>query len=120
VQYARFEFQTLRTENFDIYHYPAETETVRLAARLAEEWRTRLATLPGFGLPGRQPLVLYASHPHFTQTQVIGGLIGEGTGGVTESIKRRMVLPFGSSLAETNHVLEHEMVHAFQSRRAMN
>jgi len=39
---------------------------------------------------------------------------------VTESIKRRMVLPFGSSLAETNHVLEHEMVHAFQSRRAMN
>ncbi len=97
--YERFAFQTLRTEQFDIDHYPAEAESVRVAARLAEEWRTRLSSLVGFGLPGRQPLVLYASHPHFTQTQVIDGLISEGTGGVTESLKRRMVLPAASGSA---------------------
>jgi hypothetical protein len=62
----------------------------------------------------RQALILYASHPHFQQTNTIGGPPGEGTGGVTEAFKRRIVLPLGASLAETDHVLGHELVHAFQ------
>jgi hypothetical protein len=114
VQYDRFDFQVLKTDSFDIYHYPEAAEAVRLAGPLAEQWRVRLARDLGFELRGRQPLVLYASHPHFSQTQVIGGLIGEGTGGVTEFLKRRMALPFASSLGETSHVLGHELVHAFQ------
>ena len=36
------------------------------------------------------------------------------TGGVTEAVKRRVVLPMSGSLADTNHVLGHELVHAFQ------
>ncbi|MEO6223038.1 MAG: basic secretory protein-like protein, partial [Vicinamibacterales bacterium] len=114
VQYERFHFQVIRTANFDIYHYPEERAAVERAAKLAEQWRTVLGERLGFQLSGRQPLVLYASQPHFVQTQVIEGLIGEGTGGVTEFLKRRMVLPFASSLGETSHVLGHEMVHAFQ------
>ena len=46
----------------------------------------------------RQPLVLYASHPDFEQTNVVGGMIGEGTGGVTEGLKRRVVLPLAGTL----------------------
>jgi hypothetical protein len=114
VQYERFDYQVLKTDSFDIYYYPEAAEAVRLAAPLAEQWRRRIARDLGFELRGRQPLILYASHPHFVQTQVIGGLIGEGTGGVTEYLKRRMVLPFASSLGETSHVLGHELVHAFQ------
>ena len=44
----------------------------------------------------------------------LSGEIGEGTGGVTESAKRRVILPFAGGLAETDHVLGHELVHAFQ------
>ena len=73
VQYERLRFQVLTTPNFDIYHYPEEADAVRLAARLVEQWRVSLTTTLGFSLPGRQPLVLYASHPHFTQTQIVGG-----------------------------------------------
>ena len=40
--------------------------------------------------------------------------MGESTGGVTESLRRRIVLPAGASLAETDHVVGHELVHAFQ------
>ena len=34
--------------------------------------------------------------------------------GVTEMFKRRIILPFAGGLAETDHVLGHELVHAFQ------
>ena len=114
VQYETFKFQVMRTPNFDIYHYPEERAAVERAAKLAEQWRIVLGERLGHQLTGRQPLVLYASQPHFAQTQVIEGLIGEGTGGVTEFFKRRMVLPFAGTLGETSHVLGHEMVHAYQ------
>jgi WD40 repeat protein len=42
------------------------------------------------------------------------GEIGEGTGGVTEAFKRRIVLPLAGPLEATDHVLGHELVHAFQ------
>lgn len=114
VQYEKFDFQVLRTANFDVYFYPEEQEAAAKAARMAEAWRTRLTTAFGLPLAGRQPLIMYASQPHFGQTQVVEGLIGESTGGVTELLKRRMVLPFASSLGETDHVIGHELVHAFQ------
>ncbi len=81
---------------------------------MAERWYARLSTLLRHQLTGRQPLILYAAHPHFQQTSAIAGEIGEGTGGVTEMLKRRIVLPFAGGMAETDHVLGHELVHAFQ------
>jgi Tol biopolymer transport system component len=114
VQYQEFDFKTLATEHFDIYFYPEEEEAARIAARLAERWYTRLSHLLGHELRGRQPLVLYASGPHFRQTNTIEGELGEGTGGVTEAAKRRIVLPFAGPIEATDHVLGHELVHAFQ------
>jgi Tol biopolymer transport system component len=114
VQYDQFDFKVLQTEHFDIYFYPEEEAAVQLAARMAERWYARLSKLLRHELNGRQPLILYAAHPHFQQTNVLGGAIGEGTGGVTESARRRIILPFAGGLAETDHVLGHELVHAFQ------
>ena len=114
VQYQRFDFKVLATEHFDIYYYPEEAEAVQLAARMAERWYARLSKVMRHELSGRQPLVLYAAAPHFRQTNVLAGEIGEGTGGVTESAKRRVIMPFAGGLAETDHVLGHEIVHAFQ------
>ena len=114
VQYRDFDFQVLKTDHFDIYFYPGEKEGVDLAARFAERWRVRLERLLQHELRGRQPLVLYGSHVDFEQTNVIGGEIGEGTGGVTEGLRRRIVLPLAGPLAETDHVIGHELVHAFQ------
>jgi WD40 repeat protein len=114
VQYERFKFQILKTEHFDIYFYPEEKVAAEQAARLMERWYARLSTFLQHQLRGRQPLILYASQSHFQQTNAVGGQIGEGTGGVTEALKRRIVLPFAGPLAETDHVLGHELVHAFQ------
>jgi Tol biopolymer transport system component len=114
VQYKKFDFQVLKTDHFDIYFYPGERAGIEVAARMAERWHTRLERLLNHSLEGRQALVLYASHPDFEQTNTIEGELGEGTGGVTESIRRRIVLPLAGPLADTDHVIGHELVHAFQ------
>jgi hypothetical protein len=114
VRYKDFRFQILKTEHFDIYFYPSAREGVDLGARLAERWYTRISRILEHQLIARQPLILYASHPDFEQTNVIQGELGEGTGGVTESQRRRIVLPLAGSLADTDHVIGHELVHAFQ------
>jgi Tol biopolymer transport system component len=114
VQYKTLDFQVMKTEHFDIYFYPQERDGVEIAARMAERWHARLERLFAHTLRGRQPLVLYASHPDFEQTNTIQAELGEGTGGVTEPVKRRIILPLGGPLADTDHVIGHELVHAFQ------
>ncbi|HEX2250409.1 MAG TPA: BamA/TamA family outer membrane protein [Gemmatimonadales bacterium] len=114
VQYENFDFKVLKTEHFDVYYYPREEVGAVQAARMAERWLARLSTVLQHKLTGRQPLILYASPVEFQQTNAIGGDIGEGTGGVTEALKRRIVLPIGGTLDDLNHVLGHELVHAFQ------
>jgi dipeptidyl aminopeptidase/acylaminoacyl peptidase len=114
VQYKNFDFQILKTEHFDIYFYPSEREGIDISARMAERWYARLQRLLNHTLNGRQPLILYASHVDFEQTNAISGELGEGTGGVTESMRRRIILPLGGPLGDTDHVIGHELVHAFQ------
>ncbi len=114
VQYREFHFKVLKTDHFDIYYYPEEEQAAQLASRMAERWYTRLSQLLNHQLSTRQPLILYASGAHFRQTNAIQGDLGEGTGGVTEAYKRRIVLPFAGPIADSDHVLGHELVHAFQ------
>jgi len=112
VQYEDFDFKVLKTEHFDIHYYPGVD--AEMAALMAERWYERLSRLFDHELSGRQTLILYAAHPHFRQTNALGSTMEEGTQGVTEIFKRRIVLPFLGPLAETDHVIGHELVHAFQ------
>lgn len=114
VQYQTFDFQVLRTPTFDIYFYPEEEEAVRDAARMAERWYVRLSNILDHEFELRQPIVFYGSHPAFQQTTTLSGSIGEGTGGVTEAFKQRIIMPLAGSYQQTDHVLGHELVHAFQ------
>ncbi len=114
VQYRTFDFRIIQTEHFDIYYYPAERAAALDAARIAERWYGRLSRVLHHEFQGRKPILLYASHSDFQQTNAIGGDIGEGTGGVTEFFKHRMVLPFTGAYEELEHVIGHEMVHQFQ------
>jgi hypothetical protein len=114
VQYDTDRVLVLATDHFDIYYSQEDAAAAALAARMAERWYARLSAVLEHTLRGRQPVVLYGSHRRFEQTNVHSGLIDESTGGFTEARKRRIVLPFAASLADTDHVLGHEIVHAFQ------
>ncbi len=114
VHYKEFDWQVIKTEHFEVYYYTSEKQTALDAARMAERSYRRLSKVIGYKMQRPIPLILYASHTDFQQTNISRGLIGEGTGGVTEFLKRRVFLPFTGSYAELEHVLTHELVHAFQ------
>ena len=111
VQYKTFHFKILKTQHFDVYFYDDEADAAAQAARMAERWYTRISTVLRHQLSSRQPLILYADHPAYNQTNIAQV---EGSEGVTESLKRRILLPLGASPFETDHVIGHELTHAFQ------
>lgn len=114
VQFDDFDFRILPTEHFDVHYYPEEREAVEDAARMGERWYERLARAFQHEFEAKKPLIFYADHPDFQQTNTLSGFIGEGTGGVTESLKNRVIMPLAGSYWDTDHVLGHEIVHAFQ------
>src|SRR5215470_4611608 len=77
VQYRTFDFKILRTEHFDLYYYEDEREAAVIAGRMAERWYARLSKVLHHQLSRRQPIILYAAHSHFEQTNVLEGDIGE-------------------------------------------
>jgi hypothetical protein len=114
VQYQDFDFRVLSTEHFDIYYYPEAEEAIQDAARMAERWYARLSRVFNHEFREVKPIILYANHPDFQQTNVTGQILGEGTGGFAESLKNRIVIPLTGVYNDTHHVLGHEIVHAFQ------
>ncbi|HEY5415425.1 MAG TPA: basic secretory protein-like protein, partial [Gemmatimonadaceae bacterium] len=114
VQYEHFKFEILHTPHFDVHYYAAEKPAAEDAARMLERWNARYSDLFNHPLSARKPIILYADQPDFQQTNVVSEQLDEGTGGVTESMLDRMVLPLAGSYAESDHVLGHEMVHVFQ------
>ncbi len=112
VRYDNFDYRILETEHFDLYYYAGMEESVNDVARMAERWYTRLSTILGHEYDERKSIVLYADDADFRQTNI--AQIGEGTQGVTEGLRQRVVLAVASTNAETDHVLGHELVHQFQ------
>ncbi|MCI0433364.1 MAG: BamA/TamA family outer membrane protein [Gemmatimonadetes bacterium] len=114
VQYRSFDFQVIKTEHFDVYYYPVERAAALDAARMIERSYGRLSRVLQHEFRDRKPLIVYASHSDFQQTNALPSFIDESTGGVTEALKSRMILPFTGSYADFDHVLTHELVHGFQ------
>ncbi len=112
VQYGSFDFKIIQTEHFDVYYYPEERKAALDIARMAERSYVRLSRVLNHEFEERKPIILYASHSDFVQTN-LGG-VDEGTGGFTDYLRHRNTFPLTGSYAENEHVLTHEMVHQFQ------
>jgi Tol biopolymer transport system component len=118
--YRTFTYDAIYTPNFEIYHYLKNDTFITQFAEWAEEWYGMHQTIFNDTIPNKNPLILYTTHADFQQTRAVGGLIGTTTGGVTESLKNRVVMPVAPTLAQTDHVLGHELVHAFQFNKLLN
>jgi Tol biopolymer transport system component len=113
VQYESLDWSVLETPHVRLHYYAAEESLARRLASFAEstcvvfDGRFRLE-------PKRRiPILLYSVHHLFQQTNATPGLVSEGTGGLTELIKGRVMIPHTGSRARLEWVTRHELTHAY-------
>jgi hypothetical protein len=114
IGYRMFEFKKHQTRNFELIHYLRNDSVRRHWLTQSEHWYSKLQQVLGDSIPFPNPVVLYANHADFQQTNVTPGPIDPGTGGFAETVKNRIVMPIAKANAQTDHVLGHEIVHAMQ------
>jgi Tol biopolymer transport system component len=114
VRYKNLDFKVFRTPHFEIYYYTKNDSLIKRFGQEAELWYTLHQQVFRDTFKRPNPIIIYNNHPDFQQTTAIDGEISVGTGGVTEGLKNRIVMPFMETNQTTRHVIGHEMVHAFQ------
>ncbi|MEZ4648743.1 MAG: BamA/TamA family outer membrane protein [Candidatus Eisenbacteria bacterium] len=114
VQYETHDWSIIETDNFQVYFHEGERRVALDVARMAERAYTRISTILNHEIADPVPIILSASHAEFQVSNVSQGFVGEGTGGFTEFLKRRVSMPVTGDYGETEHVMTHELVHAFQ------
>lgn len=114
IQYRSLDWRVLRGEHVDLHFYPEEDELARVALAYAEDSYRELEAQFRHSVTGRIPLVLYATHADFEQTNLLPFVPPEGLLGFTEFGRSRVVLPFRGSYVEFRHTIRHELIHVFQ------
>ncbi|RYE11554.1 MAG: tolB protein precursor, partial [Sphingobacteriaceae bacterium] len=114
VRYKNLKFKVYQTPHFQIYYYLKNDSVIKRFAQETELWYTIHQQVFQDTFRKFNPIILYNDHPDFEQTTAIQGEIGVGTGGVTEGLKNRVVMPLMETNQTTRHVIGHELVHAFQ------
>ncbi|MDH4200055.1 MAG: BamA/TamA family outer membrane protein [Spirochaetia bacterium] len=114
VIWQSLDWKVIHTAHFDI-HYPAGYEFLgKKGVEIAEAANLYISEKLRHDLGEVIPVYLYPSPGHFQMTNIIPSDIGEGIGGLTESVHKRIIVPYSGSYDELRHTLTHEIVHAFQ------
>lgn len=116
--YRTFDFRVKESPHFLLHYYLKDDTLANSLVEESERWyllhqRIFRDTFPA---DDKNPILFYNNHADFQQTNAISGSIGVGTGGVTEGLRTRVVMPVMELNSQTSHVLGHELVHAFQYR----
>lgn len=113
-RYKSFEFNVKETPHFDVYSYLENKPLLDRISQMTEQWYDLHQAITYDTFDFKNPIIFYNNHADFQQTNTISGAIGVGTGGVTEAFKNRVIMPLTFTNQQTNQVLGHELVHAFQ------
>lgn len=113
VQYEALDWAVLETPHLRLHYYAEEEALARQLTAHAESVCVEFDAR--FRLQFRKPIpfLFYSVHHLFQQTNAASGLISEGTGGLTELIKGRVMLPHTGSWSRLVWVTRHELAHAY-------
>jgi hypothetical protein len=95
VQFADFDLQVLPSDHFDWHFYPEEAAAVEDAVRMGERWYERLSRSFQHEFEETIEVILHADNPDF-------------------QLENPVIIRLTGSYRDTDHVLGHELVHAFQ------
>jgi len=120
IQYKDHKWRILSTPHFDIHFYRGSEEFAVRAGLVLEDGYGMLSIKLKEVLPWRVPVILYASHEDFLQTNIDPSIIGEGVQAFAEPRRRRIVLPFTQSFKDFQHAAVHELAHIFTFQLVYN
>jgi len=114
IVYDKFSWSIYHATHFDVYYYEKEKDSLQKVVNFAESAYDDLSRKFNFQISKKIPLIFYATHSDFEQTNVELGFIPEGVGAFAESVKNRMVLPIDSTDEKLLQLITHELTHIFE------
>ena len=113
VHYETLEWAVLETPHLRLHYHAEEEALARELMVFAESTCVEFDARFQMKLDQPIPLLLFAAHHLFQQTNATPSFISEATGGLTELIKGRVLVPHNGSWARLRWVTRHELVHAY-------
>jgi hypothetical protein len=114
IRYDTFDWKVYETPHFRISFYDREQPVLEKLASFAESSYDELARRLNFQILEPIPLIAYATHAEFEQTNIIVGFIPEAVGAFASPVRNRMVLPVDLPDRRLQHLIQHELTHIFQ------
>lgn len=114
IVYKDFKWSIYHSTHFDVYFYEEEQDTLQKVVNYAESAYDELSRAFNFQIAKKIPLIYYATHSDFEQTNVILMFIPEGIGAFAEPAKNRMVLPIDMPDEKLLQLIKHELTHIFE------
>jgi Tol biopolymer transport system component len=114
IVYDEFKWSVYHSTHFDVYFYEEERPSLQRVVDAAESAYLDLSKKFNFQVSKKIPLIFYATHSAFEQTNVMLNFIPEGVGAFAEPAKNRMVLPIDSPDDELLELITHELTHIFE------
>jgi hypothetical protein len=114
IRYDDFDWQIYPTPHFRISFYDRVRPSLPKIASFAESAYDELARKLNFQITEPVPMLVYATHAEFEQTNVITDFVPEGVGAFATPARNRMVLPVDLPDKELQQLIQHELTHIFQ------
>lgn len=114
IVYDRFEWSIYRSTHFQIYFYAKEKDSLARVISMAESAYDELSRDLNYQVAHPIPLIFYATHSEFEETNTDLNFIPEGIGAFALPSRDRMVLPIDSPDEKLQQLIQHELTHIFE------
>jgi len=114
VRWDKFVWYTYETPHFKISYYDRVEPSLEKIASYAESAYDDIAHKLNYQVLKPIPMICYATHGEFEQTNIIVGFIPEGVGAFASPVRNRMVLPVDLPDRKLQGLIQHELTHIFQ------
>ena len=114
IVYDKFHWNIYHATHFDIYFYDEEKPALEKVVNMAESAYDDLSRKFNFQISKKIPLIYYATHSAFEQTNVDLNFIPEGVGAFAEPTRNRMVIPIDTTDEKLLQLVQHELTHIFE------
>jgi len=114
IVYDKFNWSIYHSTHFDVFFYDEEKPSLQRVVDTAESAYDDLSRKFNFQISKKIPLIYYATHSAFEQTNVDLNFIPEGVGAFAEPTRNRMVIPIDTTDEKLLQLVTHELTHIFE------